>query len=129
MVIDALEGEGFQKKHESHIKKIQIEGESVLLVKPQTYMNLSGKAIRNIMAFYKIPLEDLLVIQDDMDQSFLHMKFQKNRGHGGHNGIRSIHKELDTFNYARLKLGIGRGAPLKAPSPCRGKPQKPSGFI
>lgn len=109
MVVDALGEDGFQKKHESLIKKIQIEKTSVLLVKPQTYMNLSGKAVREIVTFYKISLDDLLVIQDDIDQPFLHLKFQKNRGHGGHNGIRHIHKELGASDYARLKLGIGRG--------------------
>ena len=111
MVVDAL-GEGeFRKKHESLVTKLQVGGNSILLVKPQTYMNLSGKAIREIVTFYRISLDDLLVIQDDIDQPFLHLKFQKNRGHGGHNGIRNIHKELGTSDYARLKLGIGRGGP------------------
>ena len=109
MLVDILSGgEDFQKKHESLIKKIQVKDQFVLLVKPQTYMNLSGKAVRDIMSFYKIPFQNLLVVQDDIDQEFLHLKFQNNRGHGGHNGIRSIHNELKTSNYARLKLGIGR---------------------
>ena len=109
MLVDVLADRGgFQKKHESLVRKIQVNNQPVLLVKPQTYMNLSGKAVRDILVFYKISFKDLLVVQDDMDQGFLHLKFQKNRGHGGHNGIRSIHDELKTSDYARLKLGIGR---------------------
>ena len=110
MLVDILAGGmDFQKKHKSLIKKVHFKNQSVLFVKPQTYMNLSGKAVREIMVFYKIPFKDLLVVQDDIDQGFLHLKFQKNRGDGGHNGIQSIHNELKTSDYARLKLGIGRG--------------------
>ena len=108
MVIDALSKDSFVKKHQSLIQKITLAGEPVLLVKPQTYMNCSGEAVRDLMAFYKIPPQDLLVIQDDVDQPFLNMKFQKKRGHGGHRGIQNIHDSLKTPDYARLKLGVGR---------------------
>ena len=108
MLIDALaENNSFQKKHDSLIQKIHIEGQKVLLAKPQTFMNLSGQALKKIMDFYKAPLENLLVIHDDKDQAFGKIKFQKSRGHGGHNGVRDIHKELQTNDYARLKMGIG----------------------
>src|SRR5690606_23837370 len=60
------------------------------------------------MSFYKIPLQKLLVIHDDLDLEFGVLKLQKDRGHGGHNGIRDIHEKLGTQKYARLKLGIGR---------------------
>ena len=108
MLIDALaENNSFQKKHDSLIQKIQHEEQKILLAKPQTFMNLSGQAIKKIMDFYKAPLENLLVIQDDKDQAFGKIKFQKSRGHGGHNGVKNIHKELKTNDYARLKMGIG----------------------
>ena len=107
-----------QKKHQSLMWKIQISGQPALLAKPQTFMNLSGQAVREIRDFYKIPLEDLLVIQDDKDLPFRGMKFQKGRGHGGHNGIKNIHGELKTNSYARLKLGIGASSPPpQAPQP------------
>ena len=108
MVIDALSKDSFMKKHQSLIQKITLAGEPVLLVKPQIYMNCSGEAVRDLMAFYKIPPQDLLVIQDDVDQPFLNMKFQKSRGHGGHRGIQNIHDSLKTPDYVRLKLGVGR---------------------
>ena len=107
MLIDTLaKGSKFQSKHKSHIQKIELEGENILLAKPQTFMNLSGQAIREIISFYKAPLEDLLVIQDDKDQTFGKMKFQKSRGHGGHNGIKNIHQELNSQDYCRLKIGV-----------------------
>ena len=107
MLVDALSLDShFQKKHKSLIHKTQISNTPVLLVKPQTYMNLSGEAVSEITNFYKISIENILVIQDDKDQNFLSIKFQKSRGHGGHNGIRSIHKMIATKDYARLKLGI-----------------------
>ena len=107
MLIDALSGEGrFQNKYKSQIKKSEWEGKSVLLVKPQTFMNLSGMAVREIVSFYKVPLENLLVIHDDKDLPFGKMKFQKSRGDGGHNGVVSVHQELNSQDYCRLKMGV-----------------------
>ncbi len=80
----------------------------VLLVKPQTYMNLSGTPTQNLLHFYKIPLSNLLVIHDDIDQPYGGLRFHKNRGSGGHNGIKDITEKLGTMDYTRLKLGVGR---------------------
>ena len=107
IVIDALsENKAYQKKYKSQIQKTEIENETVLLVKPQTFINLSGQAVREIVHFYKTPLENLLVIHDDKDLPFGTMKFQKSRGHGGHNGIKNIHQELNSKDYCRLKMGV-----------------------
>ena len=109
MLIDAIVKENkFQNKYKSLIQKIKIAEEQVLFVKPQTFMNLSGQAVKEIMSFYKSSLENLLVIQDDKDQFFGKIKFQKSRGNGGHNGIKNIHQELSTQDYCRLKLGIAQ---------------------
>ena len=108
MILDSIAENSFKKKQKSLIQKIVLKEQSVLLVKPQTYMNLSGEAVRDLITFYKIPLKNLLVIQDDVDQTFLSLKFQKNRGHGGHRGIENIHSHLKTPDYVRLKLGVGR---------------------
>ena len=115
MTIDALTGDNpFQNKHKSLIQKKEIEGRKVLLVKPQTFMNLSGRAVLDIIRFYKIPLENLLVIHDDKDLPFGAMKFQKSRGHGGHNGIKNIHQELRSKDYFRLKMGVaGEQKPMQ----------------
>ena len=107
IVIDALsENKNFQNKYKSQIQKTEIGGSSILLVKPQTFMNLSGQAIREIIHFYKIALENLLVIHDDKDLPFGAIKFQVSRGHGGHNGIKNIHQELNSKDYFRLKMGV-----------------------
>jgi PTH1 family peptidyl-tRNA hydrolase len=88
--------------------KVKIGTESCLLVKPQTYMNLSGESVVPLMSYYKVPPEKLLVIHDDIDMAFCQMKLQSNRGHGGQNGIRNIHQLLGHNKYMRLKMGVGR---------------------
>lgn len=83
-------------------------GEKVLLVKPQTFMNASGKAVWPLMKFYKLEAEALLVVQDDLDSPFGLMKLKKGRGHGGQNGLRDIIRLLGYSDFPRLKLGISR---------------------
>lgn len=107
MLMDCLAGETpFQNQEKSLVSKTQIAETKVLLVKPQTFMNLSGSAVQALINFYKIPLEDLLVVHDDKDLTFGTMKFQKSRGAGGHNGIAHIHQQLNSSDYPRLKMGI-----------------------
>ncbi len=109
MAVDALcENSHFKKSNLSLVQKINIKNQAVLLAKPQTQMNLSGKAIQQILSYYKINIEDLLVVHDDIDLDFLRMKFQTGRGAGGHNGVQNIHDCLGHSDYFRLKLGIGR---------------------
>lgn len=108
MTVDALCDSEWKKAHQSFISKTKIENHSVLLLKPQTYMNQSGRAVQEVLSYYKIPTQDLLVVHDDIDLSFLSMKFQKNRGAGGHNGIASLNECLGNTDYHRLKLGVGR---------------------
>lgn len=98
----------FQNKCQAHILKVNLGKQSVIFAKPQTYMNLSGLSIKSLINYYKISIENILIIHDDLDLNLLSFKYQKNRGHAGHNGIRSIHEELQTSDYARLKLGIGK---------------------
>ena len=87
MVLDSL-GLSFreEKKFQALISNQKIEGESVLFVKPLTYMNLSGIAVQKIVSFYQIPLENILIIQDDMDLAFGTFRLKKNSSSGGHNG-------------------------------------------
>ena len=94
----------FQGLYESAI----IEGQKVMLIKPQTYMNLSGECIKQFVDFYKIPKEEILVIYDDMDIEPGKIKIRKKGGAGGHNGMKSIIKMLGTEEFARIRTGIGR---------------------
>jgi peptidyl-tRNA hydrolase, PTH1 family len=114
MLIDAIAlnlGVRFKDEKDSLVSKIQIEinGEKqdVLLVKPQTFMNLSGQAVQALMSFYKISPEKLLVAHDEVDLPYSVLRLQKNRGHGGHNGVRDIHAKIGS-DYSRLRMGVGR---------------------
>lgn len=84
-----------------------IEGEKVILLKPQTYMNLSGESIREILQFYKIEIEQLVVIYDDIDIEPGVIKIKKAGGAGTHNGMKSVVHELNTQNFKRIRVGIG----------------------
>jgi PTH1 family peptidyl-tRNA hydrolase len=91
-----------EKKHNALISK---KGE-VLLVKPQTYMNESGKAIKNIASYYKIDVKDIIIIHDDAETNLGEIKEVEGKSAAGHNGVRSIINELGTNKFKRLKLGI-----------------------
>ena len=92
---------------------VQIQDQKVILIKPMTYMNLSGQAVREALSYYRLSIDQLLVVHDDIDLPFLNMKFQKNRGPAGHNGIKSIHSELKSQDYIRWRIGIGQYDVLK----------------
>lgn len=79
----------------------------VLLVKPQTFMNLSGRCVRQIVDFYQLPLEDLLIVADDINLPLGKLRARAKGTHGGHNGLRDIQNHLGTTEYARLRIGVG----------------------
>lgn len=95
------------KKFHSEIFTGFINGTKIILIKPQTYMNKSGIAVSEIANFYKIPLEDIYVFQDDMDLELGKMKFKTGGSSAGHNGIKSI-DEMIGKDYHRIRIGIGR---------------------
>ena len=80
----------------------------VLLVKPQTYMNLSGEAVRGLLDFYKIPLENLLAVSDDLDLPVGTLRIREKGGAGGQKGLKSLIEHLGTRDFARMRIGIGR---------------------
>lgn len=84
-----------------------IENEKVILLKPQTYMNLSGTAIRDFMNFYKILPDNIIVIYDDLDIESGIIKIRKKGGAGTHNGMKSVVNEIQTENFPRIRIGIG----------------------
>ena len=85
-----------------------INGEKVILFKPQTYMNLSGEAVSEIVSFYKISLSDLIVIYDDIDIPLGTIRIRKNGGPGTHNGMRSVVSCLGSREFPRIRIGIGQ---------------------
>lgn len=85
-----------------------IEDQKVILLKPQTFMNASGKCIKQFVDFYKIPLENVLVIYDDMDVPIGSIKVRKKGGPGTHNGAKSVVYELASENFPRIRVGIGK---------------------
>ena len=95
-----------KSKFNGTFAEVSIQGEKVLLLKPLSYMNLSGGVVQQYVSFYKINLDDILVVQDDLDMSFGKIKFVYNSSSGGHNGIKDIEKCLGSRQYARLKIGI-----------------------
>ena len=85
-----------------------INGEKVILMKPQTYMNESGKAVIQAMNFYKLPMENLIVIYDDIDIDEGIVKIRKKGGPGTHNGMRSLMEYLNNANFPRVRIGTGK---------------------
>lgn len=97
-----------RKKFEGLYGETNIQGEKIIFLKPQTYMNLSGKSIAEFVQFYKIPLEHVLVIYDDMDILPGKIKVRKQGGAGSHNGMKSVVHELQSEVFPRIRVGIGR---------------------
>ncbi|MDD4371399.1 MAG: aminoacyl-tRNA hydrolase [Anaerostipes sp.] len=95
------------KKHKALIGSGYIEGQKVLLVKPQTFMNLSGESLRSVMDFYKLEPEDFIVIFDDISLDVGKIRIRRKGSAGGHNGIKSIISHLGSQNFPRLKIGVG----------------------
>lgn len=98
----------WQSKMAAQVGEYRAYGEKVLLVKPQTYMNLSGEAVGQIARFYKIDSEDILVISDDMDLPLGKIRLKNRGSSGGHRGIESILQHLEDKNFVRVRVGIGR---------------------
>jgi peptidyl-tRNA hydrolase, PTH1 family len=109
-VIDSLAespGAGrFQSRFQALVAELNEEGQKVLLVKPQTFMNLSGQCVRAIIDYYGIPLENVLVICDDINLPLGKLRARARGTHGGHNGLRDIQSHLGTTEYSRLRIGV-----------------------
>ena len=106
-LIEKYNIQNFQNKFASHLYQGTIKENKVILIKPQTFMNRSGISVAEVKKFFKIPLENILVIHDDLDLDFCKLKFKIGGGAGGHNGLKSI-DEMIGKNYWRLRIGIGR---------------------
>lgn len=96
----------FQKKFKSEVAVIRKEEVKIIFTKPNTFMNKSGEAVKELMSFYKIKPKNLLLIHDDLDLPFGTIRISKDRGPAGHNGVESVIKELGTKNFSRIRSGI-----------------------
>ena len=112
MVVDLL-----ASRHGIDVRKIKnrsltgegrIAGEKVLLAKPQTFMNLSGEAVKPLFSYLDMDVEDVIVVHDDLDLDFGRIRIKSGGGHGGHNGIRSILSCLGNGDFTRVRIGIGK---------------------
>ncbi len=106
MALDSLASGNWSKKFQGEIAECFIGMEKAMLLKPQTFMNLSGESVGKAANFYKIPPEQVLVIHDDLDLPLGKLRVKQGGGHGGHNGLKSIDVHLGR-DYWRLRLGIG----------------------
>ena len=109
-VIDALAaGPGvsaFQGRFDSQVAELHDDASKVLLQKPATFMNLSGRAVRQAVDFYQLPLDAVLIVCDDFNLPLGKLRFRSKGTHGGHNGLRDIQNHLGTTAYARLRIGV-----------------------
>ena len=112
MVIDRLASklnvDVDQNKFKGLYAKVKYHGEDIILLKPQTYMNLSGESVNAVMNFFKIDKEDLLVIYDDLDMPVGKLRLRKTGSAGGHNGIKNIIAHLNSQDFKRIRVGIDR---------------------
>lgn len=97
----------FKTDRYGDVAEISFKGRKFTLLKPSTYMNLSGKAVRYWMQKLDLPIENLLVISDDLNLPFGTVRLRKGGSNGGHNGLGNINELLGTQNYARIRMGIG----------------------
>lgn len=91
------------------IARLRMPADDVLLLKPLTYMNLSGQAVQGIAHYFKIDVPDILIVADDVNLPLGRLRIRKTGTEGGHNGLRSVAQALGTIDYPRLRIGVGRG--------------------
>lgn len=114
MILDALAKASnivFSEKRYGFVTEYHYKGRTFVLLKPNTYVNLSGKAVNYWLKAASVPLENMLVVADDLSLPFGMVRLRRRGGDGGHNGLTSISEILDTQNFARLRFGIGGSFP------------------
>ena len=104
----------FEKKINADVLKCPLNEKSILLVKPQTFVNKSGETVKKALAFYKLKPEQILIIHDDLDIEFGNLKFSFGKDSAGHKGVDSIIKSLKTNKFGRLRMGIANSLLKKA---------------
>ncbi|MEY9213826.1 PTH1 family peptidyl-tRNA hydrolase [Thermobifida halotolerans] len=112
MVVDSLAAQRGERwrAHRAHAEVVEtrVSDVPVVLAKPRSYMNLSGGPVANLCAFYKVPVERVVVVHDELDIPFSALKLKRGGGAAGHNGLRSVTASLGSPDYVRVRVGIGR---------------------
>jgi PTH1 family peptidyl-tRNA hydrolase len=101
----------FKQKFSGVWTRGALEGQDVVLLKPHTYMNLSGDSVQPAAAFMKIPVAQIIVVHDELDLPWQEVRLKVGGGHAGHNGLRSIIERLGTSDFMRVRVGIGKPPP------------------
>ncbi|MGW5922600.1 aminoacyl-tRNA hydrolase [Nocardia fluminea] len=96
------------KKSGADLLQARLDGRQILIAKPRTYMNLSGRSVAALAKFFSVPVDQVIVVHDELDLPFGTLKLKQGGGEGGHNGLRSISQALTTKEYLRTRIGIGR---------------------
>ncbi|MGW0635062.1 aminoacyl-tRNA hydrolase [Nocardia salmonicida] len=96
------------KKSGADLLQARLDGRQILLAKPRTYMNLSGRPVAALAKFFSVPVDQVIVVHDELDLPFGILKLKQGGGEGGHNGLRAISQALTTKEYLRTRIGIGR---------------------
>ena len=124
MVVDELarrHGASWKGKFSGQIAELRLDGHRVALLKPETYMNESGRSVNEAARFYKLEPDAILVVHDEIDLEHGRLQARQGGGFAGHNGLRSIAAGLKTPDFLRLRIGVGR--------PGRGDPRKPADYV
>jgi PTH1 family peptidyl-tRNA hydrolase len=111
--IDALSRElkaplSLDKSYHGQVARVTINGQNVWLLKPLTFMNLSGAPVVALAQFFKVPVDNVVAVHDELDVPYGQVRVKRGGGEGGHNGLRSMSKSLGSKEYARVRFGIGR---------------------
>jgi PTH1 family peptidyl-tRNA hydrolase len=104
------------RRFQGHVGQGPLAGRKVVLLKPETYMNLSGESVGAAARFYRIAPEDVVVVHDELDLPFGKLQIKDGGGHGGHNGVRSIAQHLGANAFRRVRIGIGRPPDSRIPA-------------
>jgi peptidyl-tRNA hydrolase, PTH1 family len=90
------------------VASVRFGDDTLVLAKPQTFMNLSGAAVKKLVEQHGVPLEEVVIVHDDIDLAAGKIRVKRDGGHGGHNGLRSLHERLGSDGYVRVRIGVGR---------------------
>lgn len=105
---DNLRATYWKDQGSSKVAIVRFDGGDLVLAKPQTFMNLSGGAVKRLCEIHEVDMADLIVIHDDIDLPAGDVRVKRGGGHGGHNGLRSLHEKLPSTDYLRVRVGVGR---------------------
>lgn len=112
MVLDELasgsSADSFRKKFSGEYAKATIEGRAAVLLRPETFMNESGRSVQPAAAFFHVEMGDIIALHDELDLPFGEVRIKLGGGHAGHNGLRSMIRHLGSPDFARIRIGIGR---------------------